>query len=63
MTAIAYERADTKKFKLNVRLDGKIVGAIRQTPSRMFYYQPKRSSETGAVFATLAECKASIATA
>lgn len=58
--AITYRKANTKRFKMHVVLDGRIVGAIKQTVSGMFFYQPRGSSETGEVFATLTACKASI---
>jgi len=60
---ITYTRAKTKKLKIDVRCDGKVLGAIKQTTSRMFFYQPKGSKTTGEPFATLAECKASLCAA
>lgn len=61
MTQITYHKAGTKRFKLHVCIDGKIVGSIKQTVSGMFFYQPRSATETGDVFATLDECKASLA--
>jgi len=56
---ITYKQINGKKFHLQVKLDGRVVGSIRPVLDG-FKYFPKGSCNGGERFATIDEVKASL---
>lgn len=56
---ITYKNISSNPIQINVLLDGKTVGVIKQK-NLMFFYKPKGSKITGIPFNTIREVKSSL---